>query len=159
MVTRAGDAGPVRHNGGLDTTWSRGNGHAANPASSILATLTQAGSELASVLATRPSLLAGFVAVALGAFIGSWLADRFRRRSAAPGLPDVLRARAAGGVFMRAGRTLGDTGRSRSVERATDQVQAALRLVPLGLRLFSNPVVRYVIRRALARQVAQRFGR
>ena len=197
MATQLGDEGAVGRNGGFDTGSPRGDGYEAVGASSLLASLAQAGADLASALAARPSLVAGIVAVTLAALIGSWLASRFPRRPAAPELPDLAITTAARGAFRRAGRRLSDAAedsaelaadaasagarraawggraarrrgakaadrlsdRGPSVERMTDQVQAGVSLIPLGLRLLSNPIVRYYIRRALARQVAQTFGR
>ena len=159
MVTRVGDRGAGGRDGGFDVSWPPGDGYGAAGASSALASLRQAGAELASALGARPSLLAGIVAVPLAALLGTWLAGRFPRRPAAPGLAELPTAMRSGGAFTRAGRKLGEASRSRSAERATDRVQAGLSLIPLGAQLLSNPIVRYYVRRALARQLAETFRR
>jgi hypothetical protein len=67
------------------------------------------------------------------------------------------RIAAGGRRARRRGEDLGSSiaDRGPDVERVGEQIQAGLSLLPLALKLLSNPIVRYYLRRALAR----RFGR
>ena len=123
----------------------------------------------------RPLILA-VLAAALGAVAGIWLANRFRRRSRAAELAELaeekverasgLAAAATGWAGQRAERTR-DRAEAvgKAASRAVDgrgvggQVQAGVELVPIAVRLLSNPIVQAYIRQMLARRVARTFGR
>lgn len=192
MATQVGDQGAIRRDGGPGTEWGSADTYDPGGAGSIVTPLAQAGSDLVSALAARPSLVAGIVAVALAALVGNWLATRFPRRPPVV-IPDLPGAAGASRTLGRAGGRLagaasdtaelvGDAAgsrwapwggrrgsaeafadrlsdRSRSVDDLRGQLQAGMSLLPLGIRLLSNPFVRYYLRRALARQLAQTFRR
>jgi hypothetical protein len=127
-------------------------------------------------LQERPSLVLAVLAAAIGALAGIWLANRLPRRSRAAELADLaeekveraadLASAASGWAGRRAERARDraeEVGKAAS--RAVDgrgvggQVQAGVELVPIAVRLLSNPIVQSYVRQMLARRVARTFGR
>ncbi len=168
MATWAGHEGGTGTSGGsLSSLGADGTDDEAGNFSAF-GSAGQLASGVLSALSARPSLTAGVVTVLLAAILGNWLASRFPPRSAARDLADLAR-NASGGkkadlTMQRVGRRLSDAvGEARSggspMGRATEGVQAGLSLVPLGLKLLSNPIAQYYLRRTLARQLARAFGR
>jgi hypothetical protein len=88
-----------------------------------------------------------------------------RARGHAEELADL--ASTGGGWLRRRGRDVAErgeemTGKLRGgsrFEESTNQVRAGIALLPLAMKLLSNPIVRYYLRRTLARQLSRSFGR
>ena len=76
-------------------------------------------------------------------------------------------ASTGGGWLRRRGRDVAErgeevTGKLRGgsrFEESTNQVRAGIALLPLAMKLLSNPIVRYYLRRTLTRQISRSFGR
>ena len=90
----------------------------------------------------RPTLVFGIVAAILGALLGTWIAAR-RGISLAPIVEDGPSAVVSAVRGKRRDRGVG----------------AAFGLVPIVLRLLSNPVAQAFLRRAIAKQISRRFSR
>ena len=131
--------------------------------------------DVVGALQARPSILFAILAAIAGAMIGTWLASRFPPRPSPLARATDLASDAADRVsdFASTGsrwaaesgrqaRRRGERLRSRAGDRGEGvggQVKAGFALVPLGLRLLSNPIAQYYLRRTLTRQITRAFGR
>jgi hypothetical protein len=88
-------------------------------------------SDMSTVIQVRPALALGLLSVSLGAALAVWRARLSSRRQ-------TLRHR------LRHGRR---------------QVQAALDLPPLAIKLLANPLVQSYLRRTVLRAVSRKLGR
>ena len=158
MATEAGNFGAT---GPRSTTDSPSDDGFYGEESSGLRTLANraagaCGDALMAIQA-RPSLAVGLVAIIVGVAVGSWLAGRFPRHPAVAALPEPP---APAEIGRRARR-----GAGKLAERASDtsamreQLGAGMALLPVLLRLLSNPIVQQYLRRTLSRQIGRKLGR
>ncbi len=89
------------------------------------------------VLRERPFVVAATLAALIGAVLGAAIAGRRQ-----PTLTSARRAAGLGGAL-----------------RPAKTVKAGAGLISLAVRLISNPLVQHFLRRAIARELARRFGR
>ncbi|MBA2448856.1 MAG: hypothetical protein H0V51_12600 [Chloroflexi bacterium] len=125
----------------------------------------------------RPSLVLGVLAAALGALIGIWLSKRFAPRSNVATFADLAADQAGRATDLASSASSWATRHGRraqkGAERAAEaveerlprdrgvggQVQAGMALLPLAVRLLSNPLIQGYLRRMLVRRVARTIGR
>lgn len=125
----------------------------------------------------RPSLVLGVLAAALGALIGIWLSKRLAPRSGGSSFADLAGDQAERAADLASSASSWATGHGRraqkGAERAAEaveehlprgrgvsgQLQAGMALLPLAVRLLSNPLVQGYLRRMLVRRVARTVGR
>jgi hypothetical protein len=101
-------------------------------------------------------LLAAFV----GALVGGWLASRGSRPAAGmaipdlPALPDLPDRSDLRRFARRSGAELRSRVPDDGAELIPSQFKAGLALLPVLLRLLSNPLVQGYLRRAIARRLS-----
>jgi hypothetical protein len=89
------------------------------------------GGDALVVVHGRPSPTLGLLAVLLGAVLATWLAHPFARR-----------------------RTM-----RQRLRRGRKRFGAALALLPLALKLLSNPIARAYLRGTVTRRISRKLGR
>lgn len=125
----------------------------------------------------RPSLVLGVLAATLGALIGIWLSKRFAPRSSVSAFADLAEDRAERAADLASSASTWATRHGRRARKGAEQVaeavedhlprgrgvggqvQAGMALLPLAMRLLSNPLVQTYLRRMLVRRVTRTFGR
>jgi hypothetical protein len=114
-----------------------------------------------SALQERPILALGLLAAFVGALVGRWLASRSSRPAASIPMPDLpkLQELPDRSDLRRFARRSSAELRSRvpddGAELIRGQFKAGLALVPVLLRLLSNPLVQGYLRRAIARRLSR----
>ena len=109
-----------------------------------------------SALQERPLLALGLLAALVGALVGGWLASRGARPATGIPMPDLpelsdLPGRSDLGRFARrSGAELRSRVPDDGAELIRDRFKAGMALLPVLLRLLSNPLVQGYLRRAIA---------
>ena len=124
----------------------------------------------------RPTLVLGILAAALGAMIGIWLSKRFAPRSRASTFTQLAGDQAGRAADLASSASSWAARHSRRAQRGAEraaetveehlprgrgvggQVRAGMALLPLAVRLLSNPLIQGYLRQMLARRLA-RAGR
>jgi hypothetical protein len=105
-----------------------------------------------SALQERPTLALGLLAALVGALLGGWLASRGSRPTAGIPLPDRSDVRR---LARRSSAEIRSRVPHEGAEQVRERLQAGLTLVPVVLRLLSNPLVQGYLRRAIARRLSR----